>query len=402
VWWSAAATVAVAPVLGLAVGDLVERDVADHGADDRAAGPDGGAAAVVHLDLADVVNRVSAAVVVSDVSLRVDGAAARSTTTDVDPGSAGLGLGGLDRGEGRESGGEQCDDVFHVHDRSFPGSHASTAGRSEIFTGSSKIFPGTCGRAGMDVGWGMASTQEPAGLPSWLDLDQELLGQTSNRPGGQRCLAGDGEVMLIVHEVPESRVPERKARFYIRREDGTWDDGSGGGLGSLGGLLDDYQVTIDRYEDEIDEADTAAEVFGLIRHAGPIARSARNLVAVLSRAVEICRDDRVLIELRDRSYEIQRAAELLYHDARLTLEFWQAESAEDHQAAAERLNVIAYRLNLLAGFFLPVVALGGLLGMNVEIPAIFHNAFWIILLTGVVLGMGLLGFASWRLRSWRK
>jgi hypothetical protein len=40
--------------------------------------------------------------------------------------------------------------------------------------------------------------------------------------------------------------------------------------------------------------------------------------------------------------------------------------------------------------------------MNVAIPAIFHNAFWIILLTGVVLGMGLLGFASWRLRSWRK
>lgn len=152
VWWSAAATVAVVPVLGLAVGDLVERDVADHGADDRTAGADGGAAAVVHLDLADVVNRVSAAVVVGDVSLRVDGAAARSTTTDVDPGSAGLGLGGLDRGEGRESGGEQCDDVFHVHDRSVPGSHASTAGRAEIFTGPSKFFPGACGRGGMDVG----------------------------------------------------------------------------------------------------------------------------------------------------------------------------------------------------------------------------------------------------------
>ena len=248
----------------------------------------------------------------------------------------------------------------------------------------------------------MATPNEPMGLPAWLDLDQELLGQTSNRPGGQRCLTGDGEVMLIVHEVPEPRVPERVAKFYIRREDGTWDDGAGGGLASLGALLDRYQAAIDRYEDEIEEADTAAEVFGLIRHAGPIARSTRNLGAVLAHAAELCRDDRLLIELRDRGYEVQRAAELLYHDAKLTLDFWAAERAEEHQAAAERLNVIAYRLNLLAGFFLPVVAMGGLLGMNVEIPEVFRDAFWIILLAGMAFGLGLLVFAGWKLRDWMK
>ena len=93
---------------------------------------------------------------------------------------------------------------------------------------------------------------------------------------------------------------------------------------------------------------------------------------------------------------------MLYHDAKLTLEFWQAESAEEHQAAAERLNVMAYRLNLLAGFFLPVVAMGGLLGMNVEIPQIFQNAFWVILLAGMALGLGLLGYAGWKLSGRKK
>jgi hypothetical protein len=47
----------------------MERDVADHVADHREAGADGGTAAVVHLNLADVVNRMSTAVVVGDVSL---------------------------------------------------------------------------------------------------------------------------------------------------------------------------------------------------------------------------------------------------------------------------------------------------------------------------------------------
>lgn len=248
----------------------------------------------------------------------------------------------------------------------------------------------------------MDAMHEPQGLPGWLELDQELLGQISNRPGGQRCLTGDRELLLVVHEVPEARVPERSARFFVLRQNGTWDDGAGGGLDSLAELMNRYEATIDRYEDEIEEADTAAEVFGLIRHAGPIARSSRNLAAVLTHAVELCKDDRKIMELRDRSYEIQRAAELLYHDAKLTLEFWQAESAEEHQAAAERLNVMAYRLNLLAGFFLPVVAMGGLLGMNVEIPQIFQNAFWIILLAGMSLGLGLLVYAGWKFSGRKK
>ncbi|GAA5484336.1 CorA family divalent cation transporter [Haloferula sargassicola] len=237
------------------------------------------------------------------------------------------------------------------------------------------------------------------GLPQWLDLEPEILSQISCRPGGQRCLSGGGELLLVVHEVPEPKVPERAARFFIRREEGEWDDGEGHGLEALGRLLDRYQETIDRYEASIDELDTAAEVFAMIRHAGPIARTLRNLTVALRSAVDLAREDRQLIELRDRASDILRAAEILYHDAKLTLDFWQAESAEEHQEAAERLNVIAYRLNLLAGFFLPLVAMGGLLGMNVNIPDVFRNLFWGILAMGMLAGVGLLIFAGWNLNK---
>ncbi len=237
------------------------------------------------------------------------------------------------------------------------------------------------------------------GLPQWLDLEPEILSQISSRPGGQRCLVGGGELLLVVHEVPEPKVPERKAKFFIRREEGEWDDGKGGGLGSLGRLLDQYQATIDGYEASIDEADTVAEVFAIIRHAGPIARSLRNLNAALRATVDAMPEDRQLIELLDRSTDLLRAGEILYHDAKLTLDFWQAESAEEHQKAAERLNVTVYRLNLLAGFFLPLVAMGGLLGMNVAIPEVFQGWFWGILVVALLAGLVLLVLAGWNLRK---
>ncbi|MFT4175938.1 MAG: CorA family divalent cation transporter [Luteolibacter sp.] len=115
-------------------------------------------------------------------------------------------------------------------------------------------------------------------------------------------------------------------------------------------------------------------------------RSSRHLVQALEQALAIDTDDRRILNLRDRAREIERAAELLYNDARLTLEFWQAENAEKQNQASARLNRIAYRLNLLAGFFLPLVALGGLFGMNVDLPQFIQSMFWGIVSGGLVIG----------------
>jgi hypothetical protein len=50
------------------------------------------------------------------------------------------------------------------------------------------------------------------------------------------------------------------------------------------------------------------------------------------------------------------------------------------------LGKIAYRLNLLAGFFLPLVSIGGLLGMNVDFPYFIRPLFWIICIGGLFVG----------------
>jgi len=231
---------------------------------------------------------------------------------------------------------------------------------------------------------------ETLNLPEHFDLEPELREQLSNRPGHQRCVEGAGELLLVVHEVPCPGIPEREALFFWKRHDGSWMQRSGAGLSGLGDLLDRYAKAIDVHEDVIDVADTAAEIFAILRHAGPLSRSSRNLVQALEQVLAADADDREMRGHRDRAREIDRAAELLNSDGRMTLEFWRAEQAEEHARAAARLNRIAFRLNLLAGFFLPLVAFGGLFGMNVDIPEFVKPMFWVILLGGVTVGLLLL------------
>jgi hypothetical protein len=243
------------------------------------------------------------------------------------------------------------------------------------------------------------ATTETWNLPSQYQIEPELREQLSSRPGHQRCVDGEGELLLVVHEVPKPRVPEREALLFWKRRDGSWLGPSQEGLGDLSALLDRYARVIDGHEEVIEEADTAEEIFGILSHSGPLARSSRNLVAALEQVLHIDHDDRDILHLRDRAREIERAADLLNNDARLTLEFWRAGRAEEQAASSERLNNIAFRLNLLAGFFLPLVALGGLFGMNVDLPEFVKPMFWLIVLGGLVMGSVILFFVGRHTRS---
>ncbi len=232
-------------------------------------------------------------------------------------------------------------------------------------------------------------------LPAGIEPEEEILDQLSNRPGNQRCLVGRDELLLIVHDVPKAGSPEREPLIFWRRQDEIWVDYTGvKGLRKIGELLDRYAKALDEYQDVIDEADTAAEVFTLARASGPLARSSRNLALAIEQTLANDEDNRELRSYRDRSRELERTAEQLHHDARLTLEFWMAERGEEQQATAEKLNKIAFRLNLLAGFFLPLVAFGGLFGMNVDLPDFVDGWFWLIFFGGLATGGGLVYLVS--------
>jgi Mg2+ and Co2+ transporter CorA len=231
-------------------------------------------------------------------------------------------------------------------------------------------------------------------LPQHFEVERDLREQLSGRPGHQRCVVGEGELLLVVHEVPEAGIPERKAIFFWRKQDGQWLQPSGPGLDELGGLLDRYAKAIDTNEEMLETTESTERVFKILKHAGPLTRSTRNLVHALEETLAQEPDDRLILSFRDRARELERAAELLQSDARETLIFWQAEASEEHARASDRLGKILFKLNLVTGFFLPLVALGSLLGMNVDLPDFIENWFWLIFFGGLVIGGLLLWFVA--------
>lgn len=231
-------------------------------------------------------------------------------------------------------------------------------------------------------------------LPEDYKIERTLREQLSGRPGHQRCVVGDEELLLVVHEVPEAGIPERKAIFFWRQRNGTWLQPGGPSLDELSALLDRYARAIDENEEQLEKTESTELVFKILRHAGPLTRSTRNLVHALEEVIAQEPEDRIILTFRDRARELERAAELLQSDARETLIFWQAEASEEHARASDRLGKILFKLNLVTGFFLPLVALGSLLGMNVDLPDFIEELFWVIFFGGLVVGGLLLWFVA--------
>jgi Mg2+ and Co2+ transporter CorA len=249
-------------------------------------------------------------------------------------------------------------------------------------------------QAGEGAGRNPGQMEGKLKFPDHYELERELLDQMSGRPGQQRCVVGHDELLLVLHEVPKAGVPERKAIFFWRRRDGRWLQPGGPGLDELGDLLDRYALVIDEKEELLENTESTHELFGILRHAGPLTRSTRNIMAALEQALVQEPDDREIRTYRDRAQELVRASELLQGDARETMMFWQAESSEEHAKASDRLGNILFKLNLVTGFFLPLVAFGGLFGMNVELPGFVRGMFWWIFFGGLIVGGLLLRYVS--------
>lgn len=237
-------------------------------------------------------------------------------------------------------------------------------------------------------------SEEKLKLPEHYEVERELREQLGGRSGHQRCVVGVEELLLVLHEVPKAGIPEREAIFFWRRRDGRWLQPGGPGLDELDALLNRYAKAIDKHEEDLENTESTEKVFGILRHAGPLFRSTRHIVEALGQALVQEPEDREIRDFRDRASELERAAELLQNDARETLIFWQAEAAEEHAKSSERLGKILFKLNLLTGFFLPLVALGGLFGMNVDLPDFVRGWFWVIFFGGLTIGGFLLWFVS--------
>ncbi len=230
-------------------------------------------------------------------------------------------------------------------------------------------------------------------IPHNWDVPQVFRDRFGTRAGRQRVMNADGHLLIILHDVPDPAEPDvRNARLFWRKPDGTWKS-SGSGATSIGALrshVETYDAAADALEAKVDKAVKARDWFEVLRISSPLLRSARNMSKTLQESRELANADKDLIAVRDAAQEIERALELIHGHARDGLDFTVAKNAEENVENSKHVVESGHRLNLIAAMFLPITALGSLLGMN-----LVHGletwqkpyAFWAVAIAAFLLGI---------------
>jgi hypothetical protein len=238
-------------------------------------------------------------------------------------------------------------------------------------------------------------------LPAdWL-VPEAIAARLGDSAGRQRAMAGDGHLLLILHEPPTAGKADRTGRVFWRGPNGQWlAKTAADGLLALKRHVAEFADRADELEKRWQTANTAEDFYRLLRDLAPLHRTVRNLHATLQQARELVPDDRDLINLRDRVGEVERAIELLHGDAKNGLDYTIARQAEQQAARTYDMAVSAHRLNLLAATFFPVATLstiyGAVFGMILahgepgwSTPALFWTLLGLGLLGGFVLAQAI-------------
>jgi len=205
-------------------------------------------------------------------------------------------------------------------------------------------------------------------LPAVWEIPPKFLDRLGEKAGRQRAMFADGHLLLVLHGLPQPDDTERKGRYFWRKPDGVWSsDEFGSGPNALVRHLGEYASALERLEEQDETAAGIEDYFAVLQELAPIHRASRNLHTAFQQAREMCPEDRDIINFRDRAYRIERTAELLYQDARNSLDFAIAKRTEEQALSSQKMSVSAHRLNVLAAFFFPIATLTALFGVNLKI-----------------------------------
>lgn len=240
-------------------------------------------------------------------------------------------------------------------------------------------------------------------LPHHWAVPQIFRDRLGDQAGRQRAMGADGHLLLILHELPETGERARRGRFFWRQPDGTWTSHElGGGTRALDKHLTEYADLVDKLEAQVGRAQSAQDYFTVMRALGPLHRAASNMHSTLQHAREMYEKYRDIIVFRDRAVEIERAAALVYEDAKNGMDFAIARETEEQSQSSQRMAISAHRLNVLAAFFFPLATLGAIFGMNLKIgleEEVFPIPFLIVLVFGLIAGLVIKSFIGQGLKK---
>lgn len=229
---------------------------------------------------------------------------------------------------------------------------------------------------------------DPSPIPSVWSLPKAIEDRIGATVGRQRAMVAQGHLLLLLHAVPTDDEPERRGILVWRDPTGAWRGTErGNGPGLVADVIEAYDDAIDEVEAKADVAETALDWFEIIQRIGPLHRAAQHLQATLQAARTALPDVQALINLRDRAIEVERAAELVAQGCEQSLRYALARRAEEQAAASREMARSAHRLNALMALCLPLTAVSGMFGMNLQMgidPGPW--AFWLTAGMALVLG----------------
>ncbi|MAT14169.1 MAG: hypothetical protein CMJ46_02755 [Planctomyces sp.] len=230
-------------------------------------------------------------------------------------------------------------------------------------------------------------------LPADWSVPQVFRDRLGERVGRQRAMKDDGHLLIVLHGPPGKDDAHREGRFFWQDPAGKWKAHSKGEkVTTLSRHLDDYEREINELETEFNSADSSDDYFQTLGDLAPMLRATRNLHITLQQARQLLKEDRELIDYRDRAYVLERKVDLLYQDARHGLDYAIAKQHEAQAKSAQQMALAAHRLNVLAAFFFPIATLSAIFGVNMKHgfeefdgPVPFLAVLGVGLLTGFIL-----------------
>jgi Mg2+ and Co2+ transporter CorA len=238
-------------------------------------------------------------------------------------------------------------------------------------------------------------------VPKTWQLPEAIRKRLGNSVGRQRLMNEEGNLLLILHQVPKSEDDEiRNAVLFWRNTAGEWKSHpTSGGLAGLDAHLASYRTAIHQLDEDVEAAKTPRQYFEVMRRMHPVQRSTRNMAEVLQAARQALPDESRMINMRDQAVDLERGIELIAADAKAGMEFTMAESANQQALSAMAATQEARRLNRLAAFFFPLATLVAVFGMNAPNDVLRFPSFSTVVLSGIGLGLIVYFIVSVRARK---
>jgi hypothetical protein len=231
---------------------------------------------------------------------------------------------------------------------------------------------------------------------NWSSFPEEFRSRLGTNVGRQRVMKSNDDLLIVGHVAPEPDEAGRRGVLFWRDNQGEWRCSNGDpGKVAIGMHLDRYGKRIEQYEQQEASAVRADHYLPLLEGLSPLVRSSRNLLEALEEARKSLPEDRSLIDHRDRAYDLSRQAELLYEDAKNSMDVAVIRRADEQANATHQMTVAAHRLNTLAAIFFPFATLGAIFGTTLTDNWSWSQSavpFILFLGSGLLIGLSLAVF----------